>query len=294
MNQRELRCFLQVAKTQNFTIAAQQLFMTQPAVSAQITNLERELGVSLFQRGYHEVKLTYAGEVLLPTARKVITGFDQMTLAVTSLKQDQYDGQPATLRMGLYFATPLNAILDLIHLFTVQYPSIQVTTDAYYGGAALTALRHHDIDIALGLVTPKADVTWVPIMDDELVVLRSEEYVAATQTTIDLATLTDKLLINLPSSADDDFSQRQATLLGQPTNQLTVHSMAAALMNLTCSDAYMVVPRRAVSELQHIRALRIAAAPTTLTQFKIGFAYLTANHATATDVFAQFTKLVNA
>lgn len=45
-----------------------------------------------------------------------------------------------------------------------------------------------------------------------------------------------KYMINLPNSVNDDFNQRQATLLGQPTNQLTVHSMAAALMNLTCLD----------------------------------------------------------
>ena len=75
MNTFQLECFLAVAEYLNFTKAAEQMQLTQPAISNQIKNLEAELGVKLFLRTSREVKLTKAGTQLLEEAKNILRSF---------------------------------------------------------------------------------------------------------------------------------------------------------------------------------------------------------------------------
>ena len=86
MELRQLRYFLKAAETLNFSEASKELFITQSTLSQQIRQLERELGVSLFQRNSHEVLLTENGEHLLPYARKTIIDADTCVESMNDLK----------------------------------------------------------------------------------------------------------------------------------------------------------------------------------------------------------------
>jgi epsilon-lactone hydrolase len=74
---RHLRSFVAVAEELNFSRAAERLFVGQPALSRQIRQLERLLGVDLFLRSTHRVELTVAGEALLQRARPMLTDLDE-------------------------------------------------------------------------------------------------------------------------------------------------------------------------------------------------------------------------
>lgn len=71
MDIRELRTFIAVAKTGNITRAAEELHISQPALSRQIIKLENELGCKLLERGSHGISLTNAGHLLLNRAREL-------------------------------------------------------------------------------------------------------------------------------------------------------------------------------------------------------------------------------
>lgn len=71
MDIRELRTFIAVAKTGNITRAAEELHISQPALSRQIIKLENELGCKLLERGGHGISLTNAGHLLLNRAREL-------------------------------------------------------------------------------------------------------------------------------------------------------------------------------------------------------------------------------
>ncbi|QIS16900.1 LysR family transcriptional regulator [Nocardia arthritidis] len=73
-----LRYFLAVARELNFTRAAQEFHMAVPPLSQRIKALEAELGQQLFDRSTHHVRLTPAGERLLPWARQLIADFDAL------------------------------------------------------------------------------------------------------------------------------------------------------------------------------------------------------------------------
>jgi len=72
MEVRKLRYFISVAEHLNFTTAAKELFVAQPAVSQQIASLEKELGIKLLYRDKQSVKLTNAGITFLKDAREIL------------------------------------------------------------------------------------------------------------------------------------------------------------------------------------------------------------------------------
>jgi DNA-binding transcriptional LysR family regulator len=82
MEFRQLEYFVAVAEEANFTRAAERIHVAQPAVSAQIQRLERELGQPLLDRSRRTVRLTAAGEAALPYARTALSAVADIHLAV--------------------------------------------------------------------------------------------------------------------------------------------------------------------------------------------------------------------
>ena len=80
-----LKAFVAVAESQSFSLAAERLFITQPAVSKRIRGLEEELGQPLFDRVGRRVRLTEAGELLLPRARQLLRELDEIRASIANL-----------------------------------------------------------------------------------------------------------------------------------------------------------------------------------------------------------------
>jgi len=86
MNLHHLRIFYAVAQRQSVTAAAAELLLSQPAVSVQLKALERELGLSLFERGGPKLRLTQAGEVLHRAAVSMLSAKDEAERAINELR----------------------------------------------------------------------------------------------------------------------------------------------------------------------------------------------------------------
>jgi monoterpene epsilon-lactone hydrolase len=93
---RHLRSFVAVAEELNFGRAAEQLYLSQPALSRQIRALEQLVGCQLFRRSTHRVELTLAGEALLDRAHKVLREVDE-AIAVTQSVGDELEGRGAKM-----------------------------------------------------------------------------------------------------------------------------------------------------------------------------------------------------
>ncbi len=139
------RAFLAVADAGSVTEAARRLFVSQPAVSAEIASLEASLGVSLFVRTRRGVRLTEAGEVLVGYVRSAFSLLDAGREKLRELSELE----SGTLRIGASDMTLRFFLLDHIAIFRERYPNVRLTVTNAPTPRTLEALRDGAIDFGV-------------------------------------------------------------------------------------------------------------------------------------------------
>lgn len=144
MELRQLKYFVTVANTLNFSEAAKRLYITQGTLSQQVKQLEDELDSQLFVRSSHSVALTEAGEELLPLAMNALKASDECRIRMTDL----HKGLSGTLNIGVThsFATLLTGA---VRNFLKQYPGVNLKI--YYKTASelMEMVRRKEVDLSL-------------------------------------------------------------------------------------------------------------------------------------------------
>jgi DNA-binding transcriptional LysR family regulator len=115
--------FVEIAKQGSFSRAGQKLYRSQPAVSAQIRQLEQEYGQKLFDRVGKSVRLTVAGETLLEYAGRLLTLRNESLRAVA----DQSATPRGTLAVGANEATCLYVLPDIFAEYSRRFPAVQIS-----------------------------------------------------------------------------------------------------------------------------------------------------------------------
>ena len=142
---RHLRSFVAVAEELNFGRAAEQLYLSQPALSRQIRALEQFVGVELFRRSTHQVELTLAGEALLDRARSILRGVDEAVSVTQSV-----GGELVGRSMGMWKAladlseagADVHAMRDAYEALHAQFaPPPEVTVRPVSAGGVPLAAR---------------------------------------------------------------------------------------------------------------------------------------------------------
>ena len=144
MELRQLKYFVQLSKTLNFSTAARELFITQSTLSHQILQLENELGQPLFHRNSHEVMLTEAGQTLLPLAQQTINAADNCLLRLDELK-NLMSGE---LNIGVTFSFAC-IMAETLTAFLRRYPHVKVNVSQSNMADLLKRLENHEFDFVL-------------------------------------------------------------------------------------------------------------------------------------------------
>jgi DNA-binding transcriptional LysR family regulator len=177
MELRQLRYFEAVARHLHFTRAAQELLVAQPALSLQIQRLESELGAPLFERSTRSVRLTDAGEALLPSARRVIAEADDVRRRLRDLTRLDA-GQ---VSIGAQQSLNASGALPRVLLeFRTRYPGVDVVLREDSAEQSLAMLSAGALDMSLTMLdshTPAPpDVTSEPLYDEEIVFVAGPEH----------------------------------------------------------------------------------------------------------------------
>ncbi|GAC1435914.1 MAG: selenium metabolism-associated LysR family transcriptional regulator [Terriglobales bacterium] len=163
-----LKVFRVVAQHLNFRRAAEDLFISQPAVTQQIKTLEDEIGLPLFDRAAGRVALTSSGKILLRYAEKLKRTADEATQALAEASGQLAGGLSvgASQTIGQYL------LPNLLAGFLRDNPRVEVTAMSGNTDTVLEALINHNIDIALiegpGL---RRDVVSEPFLEDQMVLV---------------------------------------------------------------------------------------------------------------------------
>ncbi|MEV5974250.1 LysR family transcriptional regulator [Streptomyces sp. NPDC051921] len=144
MELRLLVTFEKVATVLSFTRAAAELAYAQSSVTAQIRALEASLGTELFERLGSRIRLTEAGERLLPYARQIIALTEEARTAVTA------GGEPTgTIAVGTMESLTSYRLPPLLELFHHRYPGVRLALRPTLGDATRQALRQGTYDLGL-------------------------------------------------------------------------------------------------------------------------------------------------
>lgn len=149
---RELRVFVAVAERLSFTRAAEELALAQQTVSKTIRDLEGELGVELFERTSHVVRLTAAGEALLGPGRDTLARAEATFAAAQAVGR----GRSGTVRVGVTPAIGPETRLEVVRALRAA-ADVSVGLRDLRPGELRAALRDGGVDLALGSVTGTLD-----------------------------------------------------------------------------------------------------------------------------------------
>lgn len=143
MDLRQLSYFVAVAEEGQFTRASVRVSVAQPAVSAQVRRLERELGETLFHRDQRAVTLTEAGEALLPHARAALAAAERGRDTIASLR-GMLQGR---LRIGV--SRPVDhGLTETLGEFHRAHPAIEILLTEQHNEPLIEAVAAGDVDVA--------------------------------------------------------------------------------------------------------------------------------------------------
>lgn len=196
MELRHIRYFLALARHRNFTRAADELHIVQPALSQQIKKLEQELDLPLFIRGSSGVSLTPAGEAFLPRAQRILAEVDDAVLTLRRLRADTDSAKVNFGVMHTLSAWPVD-VPSLLSEFNRRHPQVQVTMLEGNAEELVTLLRQGKLDVAI------VDVTLLPPLEPlQVQVLGTSPLVAIVGATHRMA---DRNSVKLEELADEPF-----------------------------------------------------------------------------------------
>ena len=233
MDTQALTAFLAVAESGSFSTAAERLFLTQPAVSKRIAQLEQQLGPRLFDRVGRRIRLTEAGEALLPRARQVLLDLEDMSRAISNLTGTV----SGTLRIGTSHHIGLHRLPPVLRRFSREYPDVKLDIHFIDSEEAWEAVLHGDLEMGVVTLPPQPDprLHSQAVWQDPLVFMAAPEHPLARLDRVTLETLTGYSAI-LPSPVtftrrivESLFEEQALTLnISMSTNYLeTIHMMVS-------------------------------------------------------------------
>lgn len=196
MEVRQLEYFIAVAEEQNFTRAAARAHVAQPAVSAQIQRLERELGQPLLDRSHRSVTLTEAGRAALPHARAALAALADVRTAVDEVAQLVH----GVVAIGTVTSHDVD-MPGLLAEFHAAHPGVEITLTTDNSDALVDRLRTGSLNLAIISIGPTerpAELEFDVITDEAIDAAVCHADPLARRSRIDLEALAQRPLISLP------------------------------------------------------------------------------------------------
>lgn len=178
-----LKVFDTVAKRLNFTKAANELNITQPAVTKHIKEIELNLNIKLFERNGTKIKLTKAGEILLKYTEEIFSVYQKMEFEIGQLQEKQ----KGILRLGASTTIAQYVLPPILAEFRKRFPEIQLSLIIQNSERIEELLGNHKIDVGLIEAQIKnRTFHYFPFMKDEIVLVSRQNHSISTKNNIKL------------------------------------------------------------------------------------------------------------
>lgn len=229
MTLNQILYFQKVAQYENYHLAAEELYVSQPSLSRAMASLENELGVTLFEKVGRGVTLTKAGKMFLEYANRIL---EDCNVAVDKMQELSSDG--GKIDIGYIFPLAGHYIPHKVRRFLERSENKNVVFNFWqnHTPAIENKVRTGELDIGFGgYLDGKEDMEFFPLMNQEVVVITPKEHVLKAEETIALEELG-----NFPVIGYD-----RASWMGKHTRELYRKYRVKPNVIVECPDEYSMV-----------------------------------------------------
>ena len=196
MDIQSIEAFLAVSETGSFSRAADALFLSQPAISKRIQTLEHTLDITLFDRVGKSVRMTEAGEALLPSCRRIIEQIEEGKRIISNLRQTT----SGVLKLATSHHIGLHRLPPVLYEFASRYPDVELELNFMDSEQACEQIINGDIELAVITLPDRTDqrLEMTPVWDDPLRIIVSKQHPLSAAKTVSIKRLLQVAAI-LPS-----------------------------------------------------------------------------------------------
>ena len=243
---RQLRYFMELAKCLNFTKAALNLYIAQPALSQQIAELEKQLGTALFVRNSRSVALTPAGEILFDACPDILARLE----GVHEQMLQAQAGVRGSLRIG-YLDTFKHLLPPILNAFRQQYPDVSVELYSGTLREQKNALLGGHIDVAFATIdyydmgkeeAPAFNVLW----QDDMCLVIHEDHPFVTSGGRDYSLLEYENLLLLDDNTSPAYPLIAQDICAQiglkAKKRKSVNTVASIMIQVDAGFGYTLLP----------------------------------------------------
>jgi len=257
MELRHLTYFVAVAERLNFSRAAEDLHVAQPAISQQVRALEQELGISLFDRVGKRVTLTEAGRALLPHARQILNAVE----AARNEIRERGSLERGTVSLGAPPTVSAHALPTKITSFEQKYPGLDVVLREAGTETLVALVEQGQLEMAIvstDVLPPSLEST--PFLEETYVVAVGEKHPLCKRKSVNIAELAEESFIMFPRG----YKLREVTMIAcrtagfEPKVALDGGGMQSALQFVAAGLGVALVPQLALTDTNSIVALSVA------------------------------------
>lgn len=188
----QLQTFVEVAAAGNFSRAAEKVLRSQPAVSAQIRQLEQEYGEKLFDRTKKSVRLTPAGELFLEYVQRMLALRDESLRAIA----DSGKVTRGVLSIGANETTFLYVLPELLSQYHRQHPKVRISVYRNFSHKVIEKVEDGAVDMGVVTTPVKSpSLEAVPLFRDPLIWIAAADHPLARKKVVRLAELAEEDLI---------------------------------------------------------------------------------------------------
>lgn len=249
-----LEAFVEVARTENVSRAADALFLTQPALTARLKSLEGDLGVELFVRSARGMKLTDAGRAFLPYAQRTLGLVTEGRQVIADLRE----GATGELVIGAAPAVSTYLLPTVLKTFRESHPNVRLGVRTGHTEEVLEMVLRHEVHVGLGRPIRHPEVELIPVFEDEmlLVVSRRHPFAARTKVRLDELASERLILFDRTSSYHELTSSlfREAGVV--PASVMELDNVEAAKKMVQQGLGVALLPRMALAAELRSRSLR--------------------------------------
>ncbi|MBA3243780.1 MAG: LysR family transcriptional regulator [Actinobacteria bacterium] len=187
----QIEAFLTVAERRSVSEAATVLFVTQPALTTRIKNLERELGVELFVRTPRGMRLTAEGRAFRGHAQRAVQSLAEGAQLLRQLRE----GRVGELQVGAAPAISTYVLPLVLRRFQAAFPNVHLIVRTGHSEEVLELVLREQVQLGLVRELPHPAITSSPLYEDEIVLVVDPEHRLAAQASIEVGELATERLI---------------------------------------------------------------------------------------------------